>query len=385
MRIEVVPFRTFLLAGLGVALAGTTACGSRRGGAQPKVPVSVARVERRSLPYELEATGTVEPIRAVDVLPQVNGTILHVNFAEGDEVAAGQILFEIDPRPYRAALQQAEGALLRDLTQAVSAAREAARYKTLAATNTVTQEDYETKQSTADAAYAAVRSDSASTAIARLNLEYATVRAPIGGRTGRLLLHEGNLVRAGSDPLVSIVQMRPILVRFPVPAISLPAIRQRAGQELKTIAMPARDSASSIQGILSFVDNQVDSSTGTVLLKARFQNRDGNLWPGEFVRITLVLGVQNDAVVVPSQAVMQGQQGTYVFVVNNDGTASTQPVSVERTLDSLSVIAGVPAGTLVVTDGQLRLTPNSKVDIRGGPTTETAGGSGGSADTGNPK
>ena len=386
MRIEVVPFRTALLAGLaGVALAGTTGCGSRTGGAQPKVPVSVARVERRALPYELNATGSVEPIRSVDVLPQVNGTILKVHFAEGDEVAPGQVLFEIDPRPYQAALQQAEGTLLRDLTNAIAAAREAARYKTLAATNTVTAEDYEAKQSAADAAAAAVRSDSASAAIARLNLEYATVRAPIGGRTGRLLLHEGNLARAGSDALVSIVQMRPILVRFPVPATNLPALRQRAGQQLTVIALAARDSASALRGVLSFVDNQVDTTTGTVLLKARFSNHDGALWPGEYVTVTLVLGMQNDAVVVPSQAVMQGQQGTYVFVVNNDGTASTQPITVERTLDSLSVIAGVPAGALVVTDGQLRLTPNSKVDIRGGPTTETAGGTGGSADTGNPK
>ncbi len=386
MRIEVVPFRTSLLAGLaGVALAGTTACGSGTRGAQPRVPVSVARVERRALPYELNATGSVEPIRSVDVLPQVNGTILKVHFAEGDEVAPGQVLFEIDPRPYQAALQQAEGALLRDLTNAIAAAREAARYKTLATTNTVTAEDYEAKQSAADAAAAAVRSDSASAAIARLNLEYATVRAPIGGRTGRLLLHEGNLVRAGNDALVSIVQMRPILVRFPVPATNLPALRQRAGQQLTVIALAARDSASAVRGVLSFVDNQVDTTTGTVLLKARFSNHDGALWPGEYVTVTLVLGMQNDAVVVPSQAVMQGQQGTYVFVVNNDGTASTQPITVERTLDSLSVIAGVPAGTLVVTDGQLRLTPNSKVDIRGGPTTETAGGSGGSADTGNPK
>jgi len=165
-------------------------------------------------------------------------------------------------------------------------------------------------------------------------------------------------------------------VRFRVPGVDIPALRQRAGQELKAIALPARDSASAVQGILSFVDNQVDTTTGTVLLKARFQNRDGGLWPGEFVSITLVLGIQNDAVVVPSQAVMQSQQGTYVFVVNSDGTAATQPVTVERTLDSLTVIAGVPAGTLVVTDGQLRLTPNAKVDIRGGPTTETAGGGG---------
>src|SRR5947207_8160912 len=324
MRIEVVPFRTTLAA--TAVLAALTGCGQRRGAAAPKVPVSVARVEQRSLPYELESNGTVEPIRSVIVLPQVNGTILRVHFAEGDEVSAGQILFEIDPRPYQAALLQAEGALGRDLAQATSAAREAARYKLLASTNTVTQEDYEAKQSAADAAAAAVRSDSASAALARLNLEYATVRAPIPGRTGRLLLHEGNVVRAGNDPLVSIVQMRPILVRFSVPAINLPAIRQRAGQQLAAIAMPARDSASSIQGVLSFVDNQVDSATGTVLLKARFPNRDGSLWPGEFVRITLVLGMQHDAVVVPSQAVMQGQQGTYVFVVNSDGTATTQPV-----------------------------------------------------------
>ena len=380
MRIEFVTFRTLFVAGLALL---ATACGPRRGGAPPKVPVSVARVERRALPYELNATGTVEPIRSVDVLPQVGGTILRVHFAEGDEVAAGQVLFEIDPRPYQAALQQAEGTLLRDLTTAVATAREAARYKGLAATNTVTQEDYEAKQSAADGAAAAVRSDSASATLARLNLDYATVRAPIGGRTGRLLLHEGNVVRAGSDALVSIVQMRPILVRFPVPATNLPALRQRAGQELRVVVLPARDSASAVQGVLSFVDNQVDTTTGTVLLKAKFPNRDGVLWPGEYVSVTLVLGMQNDAVVVPSQAVMQGQQGTYVFVVNSDGTAATQPVTVERTLDSLSVIAGVPAGALVVTDGQLRLTSNSKVDIRGGPTTESAGGGADPSATGN--
>lgn len=365
--------RPRLLAVTLLAILGVAACGPKRAGTPPKVPVSVARVEKRAVPFELVSTGTVEPIRSVDVQPQVSGTILRVHFAEGDEVAAGQVLFEIDPRPYRAALQQAEGALLRDLTQAESAAREAARYRLLASTNTVTQEDYEQRQAAADAAAAAVRSDSAAASLARLNLEYATVRAPINGRTGRLLLHEGNLVRAGADPLVSIVQMRPILVRFSVPALNLPALRRRAGQELKAIATPSRDSASAVEGVLSFVDNQVDTTTGSVLLKARFSNRDGALWPGEYVEVTLILGVQNDAVVVPSQAIMQGQQGTYVFVVNDDGTATTQPVTVERTMDSLTVLAGVPAGALVVTDGQLRLTPNAKVDIRGAPTTETQG------------
>src|SRR5258708_10327243 len=283
MRIDVVTFRAFLPA---IALVATAGCGARGAGPAPQAPASVARVERRALPYELDATGTVEPIRSVDVLPQVGGTILHVNFAEGDEVAAGQILFELDPRAYRAALQQAEGALLRDLAQAQSAAREAARYKTLAATNTVTQQDYETKQSTADAGAAAVRSDSAAASIARLNLEYATVRAPIGGRTGRLLLHEGNLVRAGSDPLVSIVQMRPILVPFSLPAIHPPALPAPAGPQMKTVALPARDSALAVQGMLSFVDNQVDSTTGNVLLKARFANHHGALCPPHSLAIT---------------------------------------------------------------------------------------------------
>jgi membrane fusion protein, multidrug efflux system len=371
MRIQVVTFRTFLLATTGIA--GLAACGANRDAPPPRVPVSVARVERRAVPYELDATGTVEAIRAVDVMPQVNGTILRVNFREGDEVASGQVLFEIDPRPYRAALQQSEATLLRDLTQAQSAAREAARYRELATTNTVTQEDYEQKQAAADAAVATVRSDSAAASLARLNLEYATVRAPIPGRTGRLLLHEGNVVRAGSSPLVSIVQIRPILVRFPVPAVNLPELRKRAGQELVAIAMTSRDSASAVRGVLSFVDNQVDPSTGSVLLKARFPNTDKGLWPGEFVSVTLVLGQQQDAIVVPSAAVMQGQQGTYVFVVNDDGTATTQPVTVERTLDSLTVLAGIPAGALVVTDGQLRLTPNAKVDIRSAPNTESQG------------
>src|SRR3989475_7619572 len=200
MRIEIVRFRLGLPSAAIVLLAGLAACGSQRGGAAPKVPVSVARVERRSVPYELGANGTVEPLRSVDVRPQVNGTILHVHFTEGDEVSAGQVLFEIDPRPYSAALQQAEGKLLGDLTQAASAAREAARYRQLAATNTVTQEDYEQKQAAADAAAAAVRSDSAATALARLNVEYATVRAPIGGGTGRRLPPWGRPPRAGGGP-----------------------------------------------------------------------------------------------------------------------------------------------------------------------------------------
>jgi len=359
---------------LVVCTAFTAAgCSPQRGGQAPKVPVSVARVEQRSVPYQIGATGTVEPMRTVDVTSQVSGSLLRVHFAEGDEVGAGQVLFEIDPRPYRAAAQQAEATLLRDLTQAVNTARDAERYRVLAQTNTVTQEDYEQKRAAADAFAATVQADSASLAVARLNVEYATIRAPISGRTGRLELHEGNIVRATGTSLVTINQLRPILVRFSVPAAQIPDLRRRAGHELQAFARASRDGAVPAQGILSFMDNEVDTTTGTVLLKARFPNRDGALWPGEFVEVTLILDIQNDAVVIPAQAVMTGQQGTYIFVITAEGTAQQRPVTVTRTVDSVAVLADqIPVGTLVVTDGQLRLTADARVEIRGGPKTEPA-------------
>ncbi len=350
------------------------ACSSRQGGQAPKVPVSVARVEHRAVPYQIGATGTVEPLRTVDVTSQVSGALLRVHFAEGDEVGAGQVLFEIDPRPYQAALQQAEATLQRDVAQAHNAAREAERYRALAVNNTVTREDYEQKQATADALAATAQADSAAAAVARLNLEYATIRAPIGGRTGRLQLHAGNVVRATGTSLVTINQLRPILVRFSVPAAQIPDLRRRAGRELAAFARASRDGALPAEGVLSFMDNEVDTTTGTVLLKARFPNRDGALWPGEFVDVTLVLDVQNDAVVIPAQAVMTGQQGTYIFVINAaDGTAEQRAVTVTRTVDSVAVLADhLAPGTLVVTDGQLRLTQDARVEIRAGPKTEAA-------------
>ncbi len=374
MRPNARSLRLFGLVAAAAAAAVAAGCSSHQGGPPPRVPVSVARVERRSVPFEIGATGTVEPIRTVEVLPQVTGTILRVRFAEGDEVNAGQVLFEIDPRPYQAAVQQAGANLLRDLAQAENAARDAERYRDLAANNTVTKEDYQQKQATADALAATVRADSAALTVAGLNLEYATIRAPIAGRTGRLLLHEGNVVRPGSTPsLVTINQLRPILVRFAVPAAQLPELQRHAGKPLRTLASAARDSASPADGVLSFLDNQVDTTTGTVLLKARFPNRDGALWPGEFVEVTLVVDVQADALVVPAQAVMTGQQGTYVFVVSADGRADQRAVTVTRTVDSVAVLAaGLAPGTLVVTDGQLRLTPDSRVEIRAGPKTEGA-------------
>lgn len=324
------------------------------------------------MPFQVQATGTVESMRSAAVLSQVGGLLLHVRFREGDEVAQGQVLFEIDSRPFAAAAQQAEANLSRDLAQADAAVRDAARYEALVKDKFVTDEDYQAKQASADALTATVRADSAALTMARLNLGYATIRAPIPGRTGSLLLHEGNQVIANQaeSPLVTINQLRPILVRFPVPATQLPELQRRAGQRLRVLVRPAQDTAM-YAGDLAFVDNHVDASTGTVLLKGHFDNAAGRLWPGEFVDVTLVLGDQADALVVPTQAVMNAQQGTYVFVITPAGTAKQQPVQVQRTLDSLAVIAqGVAPGDMVVTDGQSRLTNDARVEVRGTPSND---------------
>lgn len=364
-------FRSVLQYALPAAVLGL-ACSSRQAGSPSRIPVSVARVERRAVPYEIQATGTVEPMRTVAVTSRVGGMLQRVRFAEGEEVREGQVLFEIDARPFAAALLQAEASMSRDVAQAENAVREAARYQALVKDKYVTEEDYQARQAAADAMTATVRADSAALTVARLNLSYATIRAPIAGRTGGLLLHEGNQVVANQGaPLVTINQLRPILVRFAVPATDLPDVQRRAGKTLRVEARPAQDSTT-FAGELSFVDNHVDSSTGTVLLKGRFPNRDGRLWPGAFVAVTLVLDVQADALVIPEQAILNAQQGTFVFVVDPDGIAKQRPVTVRRRADSLAVIdAGLEPGMLVVTDGQLRLTPDARVEIRSGPRTET--------------
>lgn len=371
MHTPVSRFRSVLLCGLPAAVLGL-ACSSRQAGSPSRIPVSVARVERRAVPYEIQATGTVEPMRTVAVTSRVGGMLQRVRFAEGEEVGEGQVLFEIDARPFAAALLQAEANMSRDVAQAENAVREAARYQALVKDRYVTEEDYQARQAAADAMTATVRADSAALTVARLNLSYATIRAPITGRTGGLLLHEGNQVVASQGaPLVTINQLRPILVRFAVPATDLRDVQRRVGKTLRVEARPAQDSTT-FAGELSFVDNHVDSSTGTVLLKGRFPNRDGRLWPGAFVAVTLVLDVQADALVIPEQAILNAQQGTFVFVVAPDGTARQRPVTVRRRADSLAVIdAGLEAGMLVVTDGQLRLTPDARVEIRSGPRTET--------------
>src|SRR5881398_3494695 len=311
-----------------------------------RVPVTVARAEQRAVPFEIPATGTAEPRQTVSVQSQVTGVLTRAAFREGDDVEAGQTLFQIDPRPFQAALDQAKAMLARDQAQAQSAVLDAERYAELVKQDYVTKSDYEAKRANAEALKAAVRADSAAVASAELNLEWATVRAPISGRTGRLLVRAGNLVRANApDPLVIINQIHPILVRFAVPEQHLPDIQRHHRNRLPVLVSPSKTDTVFTEGVLSFVDNSVDTTTGTVLLKGEFPNRDNALWPGEFLTVRLQLYVEEQAVVVPAQAVMNGQQGTYLFLVNQDGTARSQPVTVERTAGAYAVIAqGVRAG-----------------------------------------
>lgn len=348
-----------------LGLLALAACSDQAAPPPPPVPVTVATAERRPVPFELAATGTVEPLQTVAVQAQVGGILRRVAFKEGDEVKKGQVLFELDARPYRAELDQALAALARDKAQASNAAQEAARYEALVEKQYVTTQQYEQARTTAAAARATLAGSQAAVDQAQLNLQYATIRAPITGRTGSLLVREGNLVRANAtQPLVTINQIRPILVRFGVPAPNLPLVQEYAGTNI-IVRAEAVGGGEPSEGSLSFIDNAVDTSTGTILLKGRFPNDDGALWPGAFVNVRLQLYVERDALVVPSAAVVSGQQGSFVFVVQPDSSAATRAVTVNRTAGDFAIVSGdVQAGDRVVVDGQLRLRQGSKVQIK---------------------
>ena len=350
------------------------ACAKKKPPPTPAVPVTVAVAERRAVPFELPATGTVEPIQTVAVQAQVSGVIQRVAFKEGEEVKQGQVLFQLDPRPYRAAFEQAAAILERDRAQAANAAQEAKRYESLVEKEYVTSQQYEEARTAAAASQATLAGSQAAVDQARLNLQYATIRAPISGRTGSLLIREGNLVRGSTaEPLITINRLRPILVRFAVPADNLPLIQAHLGKDLVVRAEPSGGGDPS-EGTLSFVDNAVDSTTGTILLKGRFPNDDGSLWPGGFVNVRLQLYVQPDAVVIPAAAVVSGQQGSFVFVIQGDSSAATKAVTVTRTAGDFAIVSGdVQPGDRVVVDGQLRLRQGSKVQIKAAADTTRLG------------
>jgi multidrug efflux system membrane fusion protein len=295
----------------------------------------------------------------------VGGELTKVGFVEGKNVGAGDVLFTIDTRPYEAALQSALADSAKSAAMAASADAQEARYADLVKKDYVTKQDYDDVKASAEASRAAILGAAAGTRTARLNLEFCTIRAPISGRTGSLLVHQGNLVKANdTTALVVIQQIVPVYVSFSIPERSLTEARKYASAgELTVRATASGDSAVAHTGKLSFIDNAVDETTGTILLKATFPNGDQALWPGQFVNVAMVLMTRKGAVVIPTRALQKSQRGDFVYLVQADGTVKSQPITAGARLDEEVVIEqGVRDGDRVVTDGQLRLVPGAKVD-----------------------
>jgi multidrug efflux system membrane fusion protein len=327
----------------------------------------VAEARAQDVPVQVRAIGNVESFSTVAIKPQVSGPVTAVHFAEGQDVKKGDLLFSIDPRPFQVALEQAQAALAKDTSLLENARAQEDRYKKLLSEGIIAREQYDQFRANYHALEASVAADQALIENAKLNLAYCTIRSPIDGRTGSLAVHVGNLAKANDDPvLVVINQVNPIYVSFAVPQQYLAEIKSRIAAnpprvQAMTEGQPAED------GVLTFVDNTMDENTGTIRLKAKFENRARRLWPGLFVNAVLTLGTQRGVIVVPAEAVQQSQRGSFVFVVKPDMTAEMRPVTVSRTTAHDAVIAsGLTAGEKVVTDGQIRLVSGSKVELKNG-------------------
>ena len=388
---------------LAVALAGivllAAACRQQKaedssqpaGAMAPVVPVSTAPVVQESVPIEIHAVGRVEPSAVIQVRSQISGQIVRVAFAEGGDVKKDELLFEIDPRPYQEALRQAEATLARDTAQLrqseANLERDKAQLKSAEADDVrnreLNQEGLASKaqreqssaaaeaqrasiladQAAIESARAALENDRAAIDKAKLDLTYCQIYAPVSGRTGNLLIHQGNLVAANGNPLVVINQLTPIWVSFNAPEQYLTEIRRSASQrKLPVRATPRDDAGHPVDGYMDVIDNTVDTNTGTIHLKATFDNRTGSLFPGQFADVTLTLGTLSRALVVPSEAVQAGAKGQMVFVVKPDQTVEPRPVTVGASIgNKVTIEKGVSAGESVVTDGQLRLFPGAHI------------------------
>jgi multidrug efflux system membrane fusion protein len=422
------PRKTNFVLATGLLLLSVTACSSQKaaesaGGGGPAaggggragrggggtVPVVTGRVQKKAIPVTIPAVGTAEALATVQVRAQVTGQLSAIHFREGQEVRKGQVLFTIDPRPFQAALEQAQAVLARDTATAKNSTSQQARYEDLYKRGLIARDQYETQSATAAAQQATLAADQAAVDTARLNLQYTNIVAPISGRAGALVVHQGDLVRANDTaPLLVINQLAPIYVGFSVPGRFLGDIRRyQAQRPLKVqarlqgsptgptqLAIPTPegregesprpegyaapvDTTPAEEGTVSFIDNSVDATTGTIKLKATFPNGSNRLWPGLFVQVSLLLTTDADALVVPATAVQESQQGTYVYVIKGDRTAEMRNVRVERQQGEETVIAeGLKAGEEVVTDGHLRLTPGVRVTT-GGEGGRSAPGGGG--------
>jgi multidrug efflux system membrane fusion protein len=334
---------------------------------QSAVPVTVGRVVQKTMPLDVGVVGAVEAYSTVAVRAQVTGELKAVNFRQGDDVQAGQVLFTLDRRPLEAALHQAEANVQRNTAEAANAKVIAQRMEDLVERGVGTREQRDTARTTAEALEAAVVANRAAVENAKVQLQYATIHAPISGRTGALMVHAGNLVRANDQtPLVVINQVTPVFVSFGIPETLLPALRRyMAERTLQVDAAPPNDPAPPATGRITFVDNAVDQTTGTIRIKATFPNENTRLWPGQFVNVSVRLASDSNAIVVPSLAVQAGPEGQFVYVVKSDQTVEMRPVVVSRSAGRETILnSGVKPGEIVVIDGHLRLVPGSRISIK---------------------
>ncbi|TMH59514.1 MAG: efflux RND transporter periplasmic adaptor subunit [Betaproteobacteria bacterium] len=330
------------------------------------VPVTTAPVILKTVPVRLYAIGNVEPYTTVAVKARVDGQLVSVRFKEGDEVRQGAVLFEIDARPFAASLKQAQANLLKDRALYDRAKEQDKRYKDLLAKNFISTDAYEQVRTNAETAAATVAADEAAIDNAKLSLEYCTIRSPVTGYAGRIQIQQGNLVKANdTNAMVTLNQVVPIYTSFSVPEQNVADVRRyQADGELKVAASFANATHPPMAGRLSFVDNSADATTGTIKLKAEFPNSDKALWPGQFVNVVLTLREQKDAIVTPSSSVQSGPTGQYVFVVKADSTVELRNITITRAEGDDTVVAsGLKAGDIVVTVGQLRLAPGTKVNV----------------------
>ena len=333
---------------------------------QQAAPVTVATVVARDVPLQLQAIGNVEPLATVTIKAQVSGLLTGVHFKDGDFVKKGQLLFTIDKAPFVADLRRAEGTLAKDQAQAENARVDAERMDGLVRAGVISRQQYEATLANANALKAAVAADKAEVETSKINLEYTTIYSPITGRTGTVAVKPGNLVKANDVPiLVTINQIEPIYVAFAIPEQQLGDLKKYSAAKTLVVQAAPQGSVQRFEGKLSFIDNTVDLTTGTIKLKATFANQQHALWPGQFVDVSLTLATQSNAIVIPSAALMTGQSGTFVYVVDQDLTVKPQPVKVAHSIGDESVIAsGLQAGQRVVTDGQLQVIPGGKVSIK---------------------
>jgi multidrug efflux system membrane fusion protein len=353
-----------LVAGLAL-LTGCSRGAETSQAKPPAVPVRVAPVVQKDAPVELRAIGTVEAYQTVSIRPQIEGQIAKVAFTEGQEVKTGDLLFQLDTSPFEAALREAEAKLAMDRATAENASVEADRFRRLISDGIVSKDEHDQARTRAASSAAAVKGDEAAVERARIQLGYCSIHSPLDGRVGRVLVHVGNIVKEKETTLAVVNQVRPVRVAFAVPQQDLGRIRGHMAEGTLAVEAAVQGDEARNHGTLSFVDNTVDTTTGTVLLKGEFTNETERLWPGQFVDVTLTLAIEHDVLTIPAHAVQTGQEGQYVFVVKADGTVDLRPVKVRRGPGTEVVVDdGLAAGERVVIEGQLRLAPGIAVEVR---------------------